>query len=152
MKSFFKLTILIFLSVFLSYSCNKENKTQNRQNTNTANIRKKDETFAKRVSLNDAKYLIDNKTKNRLNIIDVRTPEEYREYHIKDSVNINYNDNFKYHISKLNKNKKYLIYCRTGHRSSEALKIMKSLGFKYVYEMEKGIKGWKEKGWNVVKL
>lgn len=36
----------------------------------------------------------------------------------------------------------YLIYCRSGNRSSQALSIMKELGFKKVLELEWGINNW----------
>jgi len=46
----------------------------------------------------------------------------------------------------LNKNKIYLIYCRSGRRSENALNMMKELDFREVYNMLGGINSWKAEG------
>lgn len=47
--------------------------------------------------------------------IDIRTPEEYSVGHIKGAINIDfYSDNFINELDSLNKDKKYLVYCRSG--------------------------------------
>lgn len=66
-------------------------------------------------------------------VLDVRTPEEYQESHLKDSVLIDVlKPDFKQRIAKLDKNKAYKLYCRSGNRSGQALQIMKAQGFKDV--------------------
>lgn len=66
-------------------------------------------------------------------ILDVRTPAEYSDLHVADSINIDFlNSNFKEEVSKLDRNKSYKLYCRSGNRSSKALEIMKQLNFKNV--------------------
>lgn len=66
-------------------------------------------------------------------VIDVRTPEEFNEVRVEGSHNFDiYNSKFKEMISKLDKTKTYKVYCRSGNRSGQAEKIMKSLGFKDV--------------------
>lgn len=66
-------------------------------------------------------------------VLDVRTPKEFNENHLKDSVNIDIlSDDFKSKVEKLDKNKTYKVYCRSGNRSGKAEKIMKSMGFKDV--------------------
>lgn len=78
--------------------------------------------------------------KENIIVIDVRTKEEYDSGHIKNAINIDfYSDDFEKEISVLDKNKEYMIYCRSGGRSSEALEIMKEMGFKNVSELEGGI-------------
>jgi phage shock protein E len=63
-------------------------------------------------------------------IIDVRTPEEYQDSRLKDSLNIDFlSPDFKAKAQKLDKNKTYKFYCRSGNRSGQAEKILKSLGF-----------------------
>jgi 3-mercaptopyruvate sulfurtransferase SseA len=48
-------------------------------------------------------------------IIDCRTPEEYAGGHIEDSVNIDYrSDAFGDELEKLDRDRTYLIYCRSG--------------------------------------
>ena len=66
-------------------------------------------------------------------ILDVRTQEEYKESHVKDSLNIDVlNSDFKTKVDKLDKNKTYKVYCRSGNRSGQAERLMKAMGFKDV--------------------
>ena len=77
-------------------------------------------------------------------IMDVRTPEEVSEGYIKGtSVFLNFYDpEFDNKISGLDKNKTYIIYCRSGSRSSKAGKKLIEKGFKKVHNLEGGISGW----------
>ncbi len=78
-------------------------------------------------------------------LIDVRTPQEYAEGHIKGAKNIDwYGENFKAEIGKLDKNKTVYVYCRSGKRSAEAAEEMRRNGFKNVYELQGGIMAWEE--------
>jgi rhodanese-related sulfurtransferase len=87
-----------------------------------------------------------------IHIIDVRTPEEYNGGHIENAVNVNYNSgNFSDEISRFDKDRTYIIYCRTGARSAGARDIMKELGFQKIYNMDGGITDWIAKGLPVVK-
>lgn len=73
------------------------------------------------------------KNTTQFEIIDVRTPEEFAASHVDGSTNIDFlNSNFQTEIQKLDKNKIYKVYCRSGNRSGQAERIMKSLGFKDV--------------------
>ena len=76
-------------------------------------------------------------------LVDVRTAEEFSEGHIKGAINIDYlAENFSIEIQELELESPVLLYCRSGNRSSKAMKIMNELGFKEVYNLEGGIKGW----------
>lgn len=76
-------------------------------------------------------------------IIDVRTPNEFENGHIENAVNIDFKAaDFIENISALNKNKTLLIYCRSGNRSGKAAKIMDSLGFTKIYDLEGGFMNW----------
>lgn len=62
--------------------------------------------------------------------IDVRTPEEFAEGHVDNALNVDwYAPTFDAQISKLDKAKTYVIYCRSGNRSAQAVAHMKELGF-----------------------
>lgn len=66
-------------------------------------------------------------------ILDVRTPEEFSASHVEGAQNIDFlNSSFQTKIQNLDKNKIYKVYCRSGNRSGQAEKLMKSLGFKDV--------------------
>ena len=76
-------------------------------------------------------------------IIDVRTPEEFAEGHIEGAINIDFqSENFRGQIGELNRNNKYLIYCRSGNRSRGALEVMVEMDFKEVYHLSAGIIKW----------
>lgn len=76
-------------------------------------------------------------------LIDVRTPDEYAEGHLKNAVNININSgDFDAMAGKLDKSKPVFVYCLSGHRSSNAAAKMQELGFTEVYNMNGGITKW----------
>lgn len=80
-------------------------------------------------------------------LIDIRTLDEFNSGHIDDAINIDfYSPLFRSELNALDKNKTYLIYCRTGSRTSQAMNIMKSHGFVEVYELNGGITAWSRSG------
>lgn len=82
-------------------------------------------------------------TEKNLQLIDVRTPEEFQQGFIKGAQNINiYNSNFEQEINKLDKTKPVYIYCRSGRRSSNAAQILSKNGFKTIYDLQGGINAW----------
>lgn len=78
-------------------------------------------------------------------VLDVRTPEEYKSGFIGNAVNYNVMDRIAFvnAISSLDKNKKYLLYCKSGRRSGKALVMMKNMGFRKVHHLKGGITEWK---------
>jgi len=92
---------------------------------------------------NAEKLISENKENSDFMIIDVRTPEEYSNGFIKGAENIDIKSiDFANNIDKLDKKKTYLIYCKSGGRSSKAFEVMKSKGFANVYNMLGGITKW----------
>ena len=82
----------------------------------------------------------------------MRTPEEFGEGHIENATNIDfYSETFRDELDNLDKNKTYLIYCRSGGRSGKALDIMAELNFKEVYNILGGINQWKSEEFPTVK-
>ncbi len=80
-------------------------------------------------------------------IIDVRTPEEFASEYIENALNIDYySETFQDELNKLDKNKTYLVYCRSGSRSGNALTIMKELNFREAYNILGGIIRWDAEG------
>ena len=78
-------------------------------------------------------------------IIDVRTPVEFAESHIENAIIIDYNsDIFEDRIGFLDREKIYLIYCKTGARGGNVLAIMEELGFTEVYMISGGSEAWQE--------
>lgn len=65
-------------------------------------------------------------------ILDVRSPGEYKQGHIKDSTNAPLNELSK-HLSKIKKDTVIITCCASGMRSASAKSILKSNGFEQVY-------------------
>jgi len=87
-----------------------------------------------------------------IQLIDVRTPKEYSEGHLKGAVNINFHDDdFIVQMSKLDKDKEIYIYCRSGSRSGRAASKLKEQGFTKIFDLQGGIKNWNAKGLEIVK-
>jgi rhodanese-related sulfurtransferase len=78
-------------------------------------------------------------------ILDVRTPAEFAEGHIDRAVNLDVQSrDFEKRLRTLDRNKSYLVYCRTGNRSRQATIAMETLGFRSIIHMNEGIVKWKQ--------
>lgn len=81
----------------------------------------------------------------RPTILDIRTPAEFSGGHLKDAKNIDFrSSDFETNLGKLDKDKPYLVHCRSGGRSGSSLEIFKKLGFKRIIHLDGGILAWKE--------
>jgi len=100
--------------------------------------------ISKHISTHQSSELIKQNTDNsQFAIIDVRTAEEFNSGHIAGASYIDfYQKDFQHNIAKLDKDKTYLLYCRTGRRSGVALDMMKKMGFTHSYNMLGGITQW----------
>ena len=80
-------------------------------------------------------------------ILDVRTPEEYKEEHLAGAQQLDFlnSEAFDAGIKLLDKSHTYYVYCRSGKRSHNACIKMKKQGLK-VFDMEGGILNWKRLG------
>lgn len=80
-------------------------------------------------------------------ILDVRTPEEYKEEHLAGARQLDFLNTsvFDAGIKQLDNTHTYYVYCRSGKRSYNACIKMKKQGFK-VFDMEGGILNWKKLG------
>lgn len=123
MKSLFS---LLFFALFLA-SCNSQVNSDKHEYVNEDAI----------ISLIE---------KEKIEAIDVRTPEEVNANYVKGTqhfFDIN-NPNFKANIDKLDKEKPYILICRSGARSASAAKYMIAQGFTKVYELKGGLNSWKK--------
>ncbi|MFT4690461.1 MAG: rhodanese-like domain-containing protein [Verrucomicrobiia bacterium] len=93
-----------------------------------------------RVSVTEFERILKEK---KLTVLDVRTPAEYDDGHIKGAKLINfYAADFAKQVGKLDKKKEYLVTCRSGGRSARACQLMTKLGFKKLYDLSTGMSGW----------
>lgn len=91
------------------------------------------------VSVDEALRLWQNK---EATLIDVRTPGEYRDGHIPGVVNIPL-DELEKRLGEVPKEKKVVIICRTGNRSAQGTKLLRSKGFDNVFNSTGGMSTWK---------
>ena len=143
---------ILFISTlalaFLS-SCSGEKETQNSETLTTTISENAPETIAKNVDVAEFKKLVDG---GEGQILDVRTPGEIAEGYIKGATQIDIFDaNFKSKIVELDKEKPVYVYCKAGGRSSKAMGLMKSIGFKTVYNLNGGIGAWDNAGYEKIK-
>lgn len=97
--------------------------------------------IAKRVSKEAFKDALTNM--DQVQLVDVRTPNEFKNGKIENAVNIDFNGtNFKEEIGQLDKSKPTLIYCHGGGRSAMAMQVMIHLGFIHVLELNGGFSNW----------
>jgi len=79
--------------------------------------------------------------------LDVRTPGEFAEGYIEGAQLIDFQSgNFENEIASLDKDVTYAVYCRSGNRSGQAVKIMHDAGFHNVYNLEGGVIDWANQG------
>ncbi len=87
------------------------------------------------------------KSSSGASIIDVRTPEEFKGGHLKESVNFNiYDADFDTRIGKLDRSSPVFVYCKAGGRSADAAERLKKLGFASIYDLKGGFMAWNAAG------
>lgn len=85
-------------------------------------------------------------------LLDVRTPEEVAHGIIEGATVIDiYDPQFIEKVGKLDKEKPIVVYCAAGGRSAKAAMKLKDLGFKKIYDLKAGYRGWKSEGYPTVK-
>jgi rhodanese-related sulfurtransferase len=92
-----------------------------------------------------AALIQDNKDKKDLQLIDVRTAAEYADGHLANAKLIPVQE-FAQRLAEIDKSKPVLLYCRSGHRSGNALKILQDKGYKNAKHVEGGINAWQAAG------
>lgn len=104
------------------------------------------------VSIQQAKEMID---RQEVFILDVRTEGEYAAGHIKGSTLLAVQDIPKQELveklKEIPKDRKILVYCRSGQRSMQASGILIENGYSQVYNMQGGITEWMNAGYDVEK-
>ena len=81
--------------------------------------------------------------KNDVQLVDVRTAEEYAEGHIEGAINIDVKkENFMNEaLARLDNQRPVAVYCKSGRRSASAAKMLVKKGFTVV-NLQGGIMGW----------
>lgn len=86
-------------------------------------------------------------TKDSIQVLDVRTPKEFFEGHIKNALQADWNDQaeFERRLAFVDKNKPVYVYCLAGGRSAAAAEKMRNAGY-HVYELSGGTNAWRAAG------
>lgn len=92
----------------------------------------------------DKAYLINQVIDKEVQLIDVRTPEEFESGHIGDALNFNIIDSntFLKQIQNLDKEKPVYLYCKMGGRSNRAAQVLLENGFTQIYDYSAGYNDW----------
>jgi rhodanese-related sulfurtransferase len=102
----------------------------------------------KNINSKDAKALL---AKNKsIYLLDVRSPEEYRQGYIQGGVLIPINE-IERRVNEVPRNRPIVVYCAVGSRSVPVAGFLASKGYREVYNMQDGIMGWYRNGFPVVR-
>ena len=84
-------------------------------------------------------------------ILDIRTPKEFDAGHIAGARMIDfYAKTFAQEFRSLDRNKTYLVYCRSGNRSGQLMQAVEKMDFKKVYNMKSGLVDWVGQGFKLI--
>ena len=84
-------------------------------------------------------------------ILDIRTPKEFEAGHIAGAPNIDfYAQSFAKEFTSLDREKTYLIYCRSGNRSRQLMGAVDKRHFEKVFHMRSGLVDWVGQGFKLV--
>jgi len=150
---------ILFAALFLIFSVAGGCKTGNTENSGTEEeigefqeeeATKKEESTPEVVLISVEKVYEIITSKEDHIILDVRTPEEFKEGHLEGAVLIPVSE-LEGRLSELPADKPIIVYCKSGSRSSNAANILVKNGFSEVYDMGGGIIKWQDRGYKVVK-
>lgn len=83
--------------------------------------------------------------RGNIQLVDVRTAQEYHTGHIKNAINIDFFQQsiFMEKFSKLDKSKPVYLYCRSGSRSRQAAGKLAAMGFTTIFDLKGGYMAWR---------
>lgn len=129
MQMKFLLSFLIISSLSILSCGNKSKATTTSTDVNIP--------FVQNISVTDIPDI--HNTKPSIKFLDVRTPEEISQGMINGALKIDFRaKDFKKQLEKLNKEESYIVYCKSGGRSSKTADIMQQMGFSSIYNLEGG--------------
>lgn len=121
-----KVVVLIAVSLFLT-GCFGIDESKDKDSE------KEDKVIVETISLDEVKEIVDNYPEYpNVDIVDVRSEEEYNSGHIEGSINIPLD-----YIEQINisTDRQIIVYCQSGSRSEQAAKILMKLGYDDVKDM-----------------
>jgi len=139
MKYIYLLSILLLVG-----SCKQASSDSTTSDTTREPLETKTDTepgIPLEISSSQLRYMI---VKNKdMVLLDVRTPDEIAAGKIAGALEADYfSDNFSAEIDKLDKDKHYIVYCKSGGRSSKSIDLMRKKGFRKCTNLEGGYTAW----------
>ncbi|MGI9537568.1 MAG: rhodanese-like domain-containing protein [Desulfocapsaceae bacterium] len=98
------------------------------------------------VSAAEAAELV--KTRENLQIIDVRTPQERKQFRIADSKLVPVGDVIR-GVFEADPDQPLMLICAVGGRSYVAGKVMFARGYREIYNLDGGIESWRRAGFPI---
>ena len=137
------LLLLIVVYTFTFTSCNEQTKT----------IVDQTENAISKINVVSPQEVYDAlQSDQSLQLLDVRTPDEYGVTHLKSSQNICVTTpGFKEKAEKLDKSLPVYVYCKKGGRSAQASEILSEMGFTQIFDLQGGITNWEDQELETVK-
>ena len=89
---------------------------------------------------------------NSVVIVDVRTPEEFQQGHVRNAINVplsNIIDNPA--ILRISKEKPIVLYCRSGYRAGKAAEALQKNGHQNLRHLKGDMQAWLKAGLPVAK-
>ncbi|MFT5890036.1 MAG: rhodanese-related sulfurtransferase [Dokdonia sp.] len=107
----------------------------------------KEKSTTPRVEIISVQEMKDVLQEESVQLIDLRTRNEYATNHIKNAKNIVYQgDDWEDQVAKLDKEKPVYVYCQKGGRSAKCASLLEEAGFEKVYDLNGGISQWMAEG------
>ena len=125
-----KYFLTLLIAAISIVSC--KNDTKSASTANETNI-----PFVQNISVKDIPAI--HNSKSTIKFLDVRTPEETSNGMINGALKIDYRaKDFKEKLDKLDRGESYIVYCKSGGRSSKTADMMQQMGFSSIYNLEGG--------------
>ncbi len=134
------LTLIVSISAFPACQTATGEKTPNAQ----GNVMQNE---IKQITAAEAKQAVE---ETDVQFVDVRTDTEYAGGHASKAAHFPL-DTLEKDLAKLDKNKPVYLICQTERRSQKGAEILKSAGFKELYNIQGGTNAWIEAGFPVEK-
>ncbi len=104
------------------------------------------------ITVNEAKEVSQIISSEKVQLIDVRSVDEYKAGHITGATLISIHDpNFLEQMNKLDRDIPLVVYCAVGGRSTTAVNSVSDLGFKKIYNYKGGMRNWMSSGMEITK-
>jgi rhodanese-related sulfurtransferase len=112
----------------------------------TLSLACKNEATHDNITLINSEEMLELMQTEDVQLVDVRTVNEFNEHYIQGAENIVFDSDFDQKLEGLQKNKPIIVYCRSGRRSAKCAEILARKGFTKIFDLKGGITQWMKEG------